>query len=202
MLRILSTTLTLLITVVMTVSASAGLVIDNFEVLDAPNDFASTPIGSSGITVEVADNNGRTVPNAAENRYEFFAPDIGDAFVVRYDWSGVFSDLPGSSTGLFLKDIPLGDFDGNWNLTIDNGTGSPLFFPTLPPSTLPSAIEMDDATFLQFFWRYGGGATEGFGSFGGSNFSASAVPEPSSLGLVSIGCLFYLARRKRAGQRQ
>ncbi|MEO1527261.1 MAG: FG-GAP-like repeat-containing protein [Planctomycetota bacterium] len=159
--------------------AATGLTIDDFQVLDAPNDFAATSIGSSSITVEVADNNGGTIANAVENRYDFLAPNVGDTFVARYDWPGVFADLPGASTGQSIQSIPLGNFDGDWQLTIDNGTGSPVLFTTLPPSALPNPIELDNATFLQFAWTFiGNSGSDGFGSFG-------AVSETSDLGGLS-----------------
>lgn len=160
-------------------AAIPALTIDDFQVLDIPNNFAATSIGSSVITVEVADNNGGTVANAAENRYDFFAPNVGDTFVARYDWPGVFADLPGASVGQFIQTIPLGNFDGDWTLTIDNGTGSPVSFATLPPSTLPNPIELDSATFLQFSWTFlENSGADGFGSFG-------AVGETSDVGILS-----------------
>ena len=179
-------------------SANAGfVVIDDFQTLDSPNDFAATSIGLSGITVEVADNNGATVANSAENRYDFFAPNVGNVFVVRYDWAGVFSDLPGSTTELFVRDIPLGQFDGNWRMTIDNGSGFSETFSGTLPTSLPSAIEMDNSSFLQFRWDFfGNGGSGGFGSFGGRQFNA--VPEPSCVVVLSVLGLVASRRRNRA----
>lgn len=182
-------------------TSNAEFFIDNFQVLDNPNDFTASSIGSNGITVEVADNNGGTVVDKPQDRYVFNAPTIGDTFVVRYDWAGVFDDLQ-SISGLQLESIAIGAFLGDWSMAIDNGTGAPELFPgPALPTILPSPIAMDNATYLQFTFTYLGGSplpSGGVGTWGGLNNPLFATPEPTGLLMLgSVGLVAFSRRRRR-----
>ncbi|MEM6691733.1 MAG: PEP-CTERM sorting domain-containing protein [Planctomycetota bacterium] len=179
----------------------AAITLDPFTVLDQPNDFASTPI-IPGVSVEVADNNGGSVPEDIQDRYVFNAPNIGDTFVARYDWAGTFGSLFASDR-LSLERVPIGAFLGNWSMFIDNGTGSPELFPgPALPTVLPSPLDLQNSTFLQFTFTYLGGSplpSGGVGTFGGiGNPLAIAVPEPTSFAvLAGLGSVVAVRRRQR-----
>ena len=135
-----------------------------------------------------------------QDRYVFNAPNIGDTFVVRYDWAGIFDDLQ-SISGLQLESVAIGAFLGNWSMTIDNGTGAPVLFPgPALPTILPSPIAMDNATFLQFSFTYLGGSplpSGGVGTWGGLNNPLFATPEPTAFMMLGGVGLVALARRRR-----
>ena len=93
--------LALLLTGLLCSNAQAEFFIDNFSILDQVGG-GPTAIGSNGITVAVSDNTGTTTATLSDsNRYSFIANNIGDEFVVSYDWAGVFGDLQ-SISGLQL----------------------------------------------------------------------------------------------------
>ncbi|MEM9480439.1 MAG: hypothetical protein AAGA58_12370 [Verrucomicrobiota bacterium] len=174
-------------------TANAQFLIDNFQTLDTPNDFASTSIGG-GITVEVADNSGGTTP--AGNAYSFLGANIGDTFVIRYDWSATLSIIFGD-TDLSLETLPLISITGgNWAMTLDNGTGSPVLVPSAATG-LPAPIAMDNSTFFQFTFSFLGGATNPTLSVGGPGQTFTIIPEPTTalLGLVALP--LALRRRRR-----
>ncbi|MEL7500731.1 MAG: PEP-CTERM sorting domain-containing protein [Planctomycetota bacterium] len=196
-----TTLLALAAALMMCGTSNAEFFIDNFQTLDNPNDLAATSIGSNGITVEVDDNNGGSFANDVQLRYEFTAANVGDTFVVRYDWAGIFNDLQ-SVSGNQLESVAIGAFLGDWSMTIDNGTGGPAIFPgPALPTILPSPIAMDNATFLEFTFTYNGGSPLpggiGVGTWGGLGNPLFATPEPT--GLLMLGCvgLVGLARRRR-----
>ena len=150
------TFLALLLTGLLCSTAQADFFIDNFSILDDVGGGA-TSIGSSGITVAVTDNTGTTtatVSDAVNSRYFFTANNVGDSFVVSYDWAGVFNDLQ-SVSGLQLTQSPL-NFFGDWDLTIDTGVSSTSFGPTIP-TILATPIDLDNATELTYTFTYNGG---------------------------------------------
>ena len=197
------TFLALLLTGLLCSSAQADFFIDNFSILDDVGGGA-TSIGSSGITVAVTDNTGTTtatVSDAVNSRYFFTANNVGDSFVVSYDWAGVFNDLQ-SVSGLQLTQSPL-NFFGDWDLTIDTGVSSTSFGPTIP-TILATPIDLDNATELTYTFTYNGGGIPtpsgsvfGVGTLGGPSNPLFATPEPTAFMMLGTAGLIVLSRRRR-----
>ena len=191
--------LPLLLTGLLCSTAQADFFIDNFSILDDVGGGA-TSIGSSGISVEVTDSIGAgssTVVDDVNNQYVFTANNIGDTFVVSYDWAGVFGDLA-SVSGLQLTQSPL-NFFGDWTLTIETGDStSGLLDPT---SSVLGPIDLDNATELTYTFTYNGGNTFplnfGFGTLGGSSNPLFATPEPTAFMMLGTAGLIVLSRRRR-----
>ena len=197
------TFLALLLTGLLCSTAQADFFIDNFSILDDVGGGA-TSIGSSGISVEVTDSVGAgssTVVDDVNNQYVFTANNIGDTFVVSYDWAGVFGDLA-SVSGLQLTQSPL-NFFGDWTLTID--TGVSISAPLDPTISTISPIDLDDATELTYTFTYNGGGLAlppsgdviGLGTFGGTSNSLFATPEPTAFMMLGTAGLIVLSRRRR-----
>ena len=193
------TFLALLLTGLLCSTAQADFFIDNFSILDDVGGGA-TSIGSSGITVEVTDTTGTTTAtalDAANSRYLFTPNNIGDSFVVSYDWAGVFDDLQ-SVSGTQLTQSPVAFF-GDWTLTIDTGVGTPASFGPAIPTILSTPIELDNATELTYTFTYNGGSPlpTGFGTFGGPANPLFATPEPTAFMMLGTAGLIVLSRRRR-----
>ncbi len=191
--------LALLLTILFCGTAQADFFVDNFSILDEVGGGA-TSIGSNGISVEVTDNTGTTtgtVLDDVSSRYIFTANNIGDSFVVSYDWAGVFDDLQ-SVSGLQLTQSPVGFF-GNWTLTIDTGVGTPVALGPTIPTLLGTPIELDDATELTYTFTYNGGSPLGFGigSLGGTSNPLFATPEPTAFMMLGVAGLIMASRRRR-----
>ena len=164
--------LALLFTALLSSNAQADFFIDNFSVLDNVGGPA-TSIGSNGITVAVTDNTGTTTATISDdtnNRYNFRADNVGDSFVVSYNFAGVFDDLQ-SVSGNQLTESPV-TFFGDWTMTIDTGVGTPVAFGPSIPTILPNPIDLDDATELTFTFTYNGNdsGSNPLGDFGFGTF--------------------------------
>jgi len=189
--------LALLLTILLCGNAQAEFFIDNFSILDQVGG-GPTSIGSNGISVEVSDNtNTTTATLSSNNRYSFIANNIGDTFVVSYDWAGVLGDLQ-SISGLELTQSPF-SFFGDWTVSIDTGVGTPVVLgPAIPP-TLASPIALDNATELTYTFTYDGGSPIGFGvgALGGTANALFATPEPSAFLMLGAAGLIVSSRRRR-----
>ena len=195
------TFLALLFTVLLCSNAQADFLIDNFTVLDDVGGPA-TSIGSNGITVAVSDNTGTTTATNSDddnNRYTFTANNVGDSFVVSYDFGGIFDDLQ-SVSGNLLTRSPV-SFFGDWTMTIDTGLGTPATFGPTIPTNLPTPIELDNATELTYTFTFNGGdpfgAGFGFGTFGGPSNPLFATPEPTTFSMLGMAGLIVLFPRRR-----
>lgn len=196
------TFLALLFTALLSSNAQADFAIDNFLILDDVNGGPTSirPIGSNPITVSVSDNTGTTTATVSDdlsNGYFFTANNVGDSFVISYDWAGVFDDLQ-SISGNQLSGVPA-SFFGDWTLTIDTGVGTPVAFGPTVPSILSTPIELDSATELTFNFTYNGGSPLGFGvgTFGGLSGPLIATPEPTAFMMLGTAGLIVLFPRRR-----
>ena len=194
--------LALLLTALLSSNAQADFAIDNFLILDEVGGGATTirPIGQNPLTVAVSDNTGTTTATVSDdenNEYFFTANNIGDTFVVSYDFAGVFDDLQ-SISGNQLSAVPV-SFFGDWTMTIDTGVGDPVAFGPTVPSILPAPIGLDDATELTFSFTYNGSSPLGFGvgTFGGLSGPLFATPEPTSFMMLGMAGLTVLFPRRR-----
>ena len=189
--------LALLLTGLLCSNAQAEFFIDNFSILDEVGG-GTTAIGSNGITVAVSDNTGTTTATLSDsNRYSFIANNIGDEFVVSYDWAGVFGDLQ-SISGLQLTQSPL-NFIGDWTVSINTGVGAPVELNAAASTILASPIALDNATELTYTFTYDGGSPVGFGigSLGGTANALFATPEPTAFLMLGTAGLIVLSRRRR-----
>ena len=189
--------LALLLTGLLCSNAQAEFFIDNFSILDQVGG-GPTAIGSNGITVAVSDNTGTTTATLSDNnRYSFIANNIGDEFVVSYDWAGVFGDLQ-SISGLQLTQSPL-NFIGDWTVSINTGVGAPVELNAAASTILASPIALDNATELTYTFTYDGGSPVGFGigSLGGTANALFATPEPTAFLMLGTAGLIVLSRRRR-----
>ena len=193
--------LALLFTALLSSNAQGDFFIDNFSILDSVGGPA-TSIGSSGINVAVSDNTGTTTAlfsDDVNNRYQFTANNVGDSFVVAYDFPGVFNDLQ-SVSGNQLTQSP-GSFFGDWTMTIDTGVGTPASFGPTIPTILGSPIDLDSASELTFTFTYNGGSTfpggAGVGIFGGPSNPLFATPEPTAFMMLGTAGLIVLFPRRR-----
>ena len=176
--------------------------IDNFLILDEVGGEATTirPIGQNPLTVAVSDNTGTTTATESDDendRYVFTANNVGDSFVISYDFDGVFNDLQ-SISGNQLSAIPA-SFVGDFTLAIDTGVGDPTTFERTVPSILPTPIELDDATELTFTFTYTGNSPLdfGIGTFGGTGNALFATPEPTAFMMLGTAGLIVLFPRRR-----
>ena len=189
--------LALLLTGFLCSNAQAEFFIDNFSILDQVGG-GPTAIGSNNITVAVSDNTGTTTATLSDsNRYSFIANNIGDEFVVSYDWAGVFGDLQ-SISGLQLTQSPL-NFIGDWTVSINTGVGAPVELNAAASTILASPIALDNATELTYTFTYDGGSPVGFGigSLGGTANALFATPEPTAFLMLGTAGLIVLSRRRR-----
>ena len=189
--------LALLLTGLLCSNAQAEFFIDNFSILDQVGG-GPTAIGSNGITVAVSDNTGTTTATLSDsNRYSFIANNIGDEFVVSYDWAGVFGDLQ-SISGLQLTQSPL-NFFGDWTVSINTGVGASVELDPTASTILASPIALDNATELTYTFTYDGGSPVGFGigSLGGTANALFATPEPTAFLMLGTAGLIVLSRRRR-----
>lgn len=189
--------LALLLTGLLCSNAQAEFFIDNFSILDQVGG-GPTAIGSNGITIAVSDNTGTTTATLSDsNRYSFIANNIGDEFVVSYDWAGVFGDLQ-SISGLQLTQSPL-NFIGDWTVSINTGVGAPVELNAAASTILASPIALDNATELTYTFTYDGGSPVGFGigSLGGTANALFATPEPTAFLMLGTAGLIVLSRRRR-----
>lgn len=189
--------LALLLTGLLCSNAQAEFFIDNFSILDQVGG-GPTAIGSNGITVAVSDNTGTTTATLSDsNRYSFIANNIGDEFVVSYDWAGVFGDLQ-SISGLQLTQSPL-NFIGDWTVSINTGVGAPVELNAAASTILASPIALDNATELTYTFTYDGGSPVGFGigSLGGTANALFATPEPTAFLMLGTAGLIVLSGRRR-----
>ena len=189
--------LALLLTGLLCSNAQAEFFIDNFSILDQVGG-GPTAIGSNNITVAVSDNTGTTTATLSDsNRYSFIANNIGDEFVVSYDWAGVFGDLQ-SISGLQLTQSPL-NFIGDWTVSINTGVGAPVELNAAASTILASPIALDNATELTYTFTYDGGSPVGFGigSLGGTANALFATPEPTAFLMLGTAGLIVLSRRRR-----
>ena len=189
--------LALLLTGFLCSNAQAEFFIDNFSILDQVGG-GPTAIGSNGITIAVSDNTGTTTATLSDsNRYSFIANNIGDEFVVSYDWAGVFGDLQ-SISGLQLTQSPL-NFIGDWTVSINTGVGAPVELNAAASTILASPIALDNATELTYTFTYDGGSPVGFGigSLGGTANALFATPEPTAFLMLGTAGLIVLSRRRR-----
>ena len=189
--------LALLLTGLLCSNAQAEFFIDNFSILDQVGG-GPTAIGSNGITVAVSDNTGTTTATLSDNnRYSFIANNIGDEFVVSYDWAGVFGDLQ-SISGLQLTQSPL-NFIGDWTVSINTGVGAPVELNAAASTILASPIALDNATELTYTFTYDGGSPVGFGigSLSGTANALFATPEPTAFLMLGTAGLIVLSRRRR-----
>ena len=189
--------LALLLTGLLCSNAQAEFFIDNFSILDQVGG-GPTAIGSNGITVAVSDNTGTTTATLSDsNRYSFIANNIGDEFVVSYDWAGVFGDLQ-SISGLQLTQSPL-NFIGDWTVSINTGVGAPVELNAAASTILASPIALDNATELTYTFTYDGGSPVGFGigSLGGTANALFATPVPTAFLMLGTAGLIVLSRRRR-----
>lgn len=189
--------LALLLTGLLCSNAQAEFFIDNFSILDQVGG-GPTAIGSNGITVAVSDNTGTTTATLSDsNRYSFIANNIGDEFVVSYDWAGVFGDLQ-SISGLQLTQSPL-NFIGDWTVSINTGVGAPVELNAAASTILASPIALDNATELTYTFTYDGGSplAFGIGSLGGTANALFATPEPTAFLMLGTAGLIVLSRRRR-----
>ena len=189
--------LALLLTGLLCSNAQAEFFIDNFSILDQVGG-GPTAIGSNGITVAVSDNTGTTNATLSDsNRYSFIANNIGDEFVVSYDWAGVFGDLQ-SISGLQLTQSPL-NFIGDWTVSINTGVGAPVELNAAASTILASPIALDNATELTYTFTYDGGSplAFGIGSLGGTANALFATPEPTAFLMLGTAGLIVLSRRRR-----
>ena len=189
--------LALLLTGLLCSNAQAEFFIDNFSILDQVGG-GPTAIGSNGITVAVSDNTGTTTATLSDsNRYSFIANNIGDEFVVSYDWAGVFGDLQ-SISGLQLTQSPL-NFFGDWTVSINTGVGASVELDPTASTILASPIALDNATELTYTFTYDGGSplAFGIGSLGGTANALFATPEPTAFLMLGTAGLIVLSRRRR-----
>ena len=189
--------LALLLTGLLCSNAQAEFFIDNFSILDQVGG-GPTAIGSNGITVAVSDNTGTTTATLSDsNRYSFIANNIGDEFVVSYDWAGVFGDLQ-SISGLQLTQSPL-NFFGDWTVSINTGVGASVELDPAASTILASPIALDNATELTYTFTYDGGSplAFGIGSLGGTANALFATPEPTAFLMLGTAGLIVLSRRRR-----
>ena len=189
--------LALLLTGLLCSNAQAEFFIANFSILDQVGG-GPTAIGSNGITVAVSDNTGTTNATLSDsNRYSFIANNIGDEFVVSYDWAGVFGDLQ-SISGLQLTQSPL-NFIGDWTVSINTGVGAPVELNAAASTILASPIALDNATELTYTFTYDGGSplAFGIGSLGGTANALFATPEPTAFLMLGTAGLIVLSRRRR-----
>ena len=180
--------------------SNADFIIDDFGIGDNPDDaLANVTSPNPGISIEVTSTDGTASYTGGINVYSY-AADPGESLTIRYDWAGVYEDIPGTkglddgANSRSLASVPFGDPFGpvsDWTLSIFNGTSTtniasiPSFF---PPYVLTGATELE----LTFTYV---GAGVGFGQFGGS--SLIATPEPTSMIMFGSVAAFGLARRRR-----